>query len=246
MRKKLIAGTVLLVLVSLFMSILLYGQEETPFKEEKPQTQGMTFWQTMVAGGPTMIPLGLCSIGMVALIVELFLTLNQKKFFPKEAVKKLRAFVEANQLNEAYQFCLKNPSLLTDILKNGLEKVNTRQESVIKEAMQEIGLREAEKLQEPNNYLSVIAVISPMLGLMGTVTGMIKSFNAIAFAGALGKPTLLASGISEALITTAVGLFIGIPAMTLHLYFKQRTRKLLVKVEETCMDVVKIVLEKNQ
>ncbi len=204
-----------------------------------------TLWQQIRQGGIIMIPIGLCSIAMVIFIVEQLLKFNRKKFLPDALVQSVGEAIDAKDLQRAYDVCDQNQMFFTKLIKAGLEKAHLRQEPVIRQAIEDAASRESEELQVANGYLSVVSVVSPMLGLFGTVLGMIRSFNDIAYAGALGKPTLLAEGVGQALVTTAAGLFVGIPAMVFYLYFRMHIRKLLVDVEKVTMDLVERMLKEQ-
>ncbi|MCF7855729.1 MAG: MotA/TolQ/ExbB proton channel family protein [Candidatus Pacebacteria bacterium] len=182
-----------------------------------------TFWGLVRQGGWTMFPLGLLSVGAIGLTVYGFLTVQESKMLQPQLVPGLRDDLKSLNLENAKQTCTDNPSLLTNTLHAGLERISDGildLESMEK-AMEEATVHETTAGMKPVNYLSIIAQIAPMLGLLGTVSGMIKAFQKIGLGG-MGQPEVLASNIGEAMITTATGLVIGIPAMFFYFYLKNK------------------------
>ncbi|MBN1673264.1 MAG: MotA/TolQ/ExbB proton channel family protein [Kiritimatiellae bacterium] len=172
-------------------------------------------------GGPTMIFLGICSIAGVALIIRNFLHLQERKLLRPELWPSLEAVMLDRDIDQARTICNTQSCMLTDVLDAGLARItaDTVEAETIEKAIEEKATEQTTTLMAPINYLSLVGVISPMLGLLGTVLGMIGAFRTISLGG-MGKPELLANDIGEALITTATGLMIGIPAMAFYLYFK--------------------------
>ena len=172
-------------------------------EEEAPAPKKTTLWTTVKDGGLVMIPIGMFSVAMVVLIVEQFLRFSKKRFLPQPVIQGITKAIDAKDLKHAYQICNQNPLFLTKIIKAGLEKAHTREEPVIRAAIEDEASREGESLHVANHYLSIVAVVSPMLGLFGTVVGMKILFDGIAYEKALGDPTRLAGGVGRARIATA-------------------------------------------
>jgi len=191
-------------------------------------TENATLWQLIKTGGVTMIPLGILSFAMVTFIIQNFISLREKTLLHTEMIPELVDMMLNKKVKEALIYCRKNPSMFTNTFAAGLErcvkgKVNF---SKVHEAVEEASIEQTTQLMKPIDYLSIIGATSPMLGLLGTVMGMIKAFQTMGSQG-MGKPEVLAGNIGEALITTATGLIIAIPAMALYFYFKKRFDKTL-------------------
>lgn len=208
--------------------------------EGKTSSSGMTFWQIMAAGGLSMVAIALFSIAMVAIIAERFVNANPKKLLPSDLIDEVNALAKEKKFEEASALCEKRPCLISNMFKTVLEKWK-RGHKVVVQIVEEAGAKEAAIMQQRIIYLSVTAVITPMIGLLGTVIGMIQAFNVIAFQGGAGKPTLLAAGISKALVTTAAGLIVAVPAMIFFYYFKVNIQNLMARVETIMEDFVDIV-----
>lgn len=201
--------------------------------------KGQTFWGLMVAGGICMWPIMLGSVAMVALIIEHIVTLQFKKIVPQKLISNIHQHLTENRIDEVKALVDKGENPISRIAKAGLEKAGHGRE-IITEIVGETGSREVLAMNRKISWLSIIAVLEPMFGLLGTVTGMITAFNVIA-AGGAGKPALLAKGVSEALITTAAGLIIGIPAMLIHFIFKNKVQRLTVAIETFATDFVDLI-----
>ena len=169
-----------------------------------------------------MWPIGLGSLAMIALIMEHSLSLQFKKLFPPAFEESVRNMINEQKLEEARQFCDENPSPVARITKEALGKLSHGREETEK-TIGDVGSREIFAMNRRISWLSIIGVLEPMLGLLGTVIGMIQAFQVIASGGA-GKPALLARGVSVALITTAAGLTVAIPAMLAHFIFKNKVQ----------------------
>ena len=217
-----------------------FCQDAEEAVEEAKEDKGMTLWQVVSAGGWIMFIIGLCSILAMWFIIEHFVNLSIKKIIPDNFVKKFYAFLQQRQYNELYDFCKKTPGLISNVTISALEKTKHGIEKV-QQAIAESGEREESRLQRKISYLSMIATLSPMLGLLGTVLGMIQAFNVIAFSAGLGKPTLLAAGVSKALVTTAAGLIVAIPAMGFYFFFRNRVNLIIEMAEDIMTRFVEIL-----
>lgn len=190
------------------------------------------------AGGWAMYPLLLLSTCGVGLIIYNFIMVREGPFLRPDLVDKLKPAMADLKLEEAKNICDENPSVITNILYSGLERVDGSHidPEAVKEAMEESSIEELAAPFVMINYLSIIANLSPMVGLLGTVSGMVKAFRAIAAAG-MGQPQVLADNISEALITTASGLIVAIPAMFFYFFFKNRYGKISAGVSKLAGDI---------
>lgn len=190
----------------------------------------------ITAGGWLMLPIIICSVLVIAIGGERYWTLNPKKIAPRHLLAQVWSWIKNNQLDAGKLRELKQSSPLGRVLAAGLS--NSRQgRDVMKDSIQEAANQVVHELERYLSVLSTVANIAPLLGLLGTVIGMIKVFTAIMLQGT-GNASVLAGGISEALITTAAGLTVAIPAMILHRFFQRRVDDIVVTMEE---DAVKLV-----
>lgn len=199
-----------------------------PVAEETTNTNLLTM---LAAGGWAMYPLGFLSVSAFALTVYNFIALRPKDFFDDRAAEALGTKLSQCDIEGARSFCHENPSPLTRIVGHGLDSTRGGQVD-IELFKQRLEAGSSKELAQPFviiNYLSIIASIAPMLGLLGTVSGMVKAFNSIATVG-MGQPDLLAGNISEALITTASGMMVGIPTMFFFFFFKNKYGKLVAEM----------------
>lgn len=181
-----------------------------------------TLWQMIQQGGWAMIPLGIMSMGMVYLIVQNALALREKVLLRPDLIPEFIQLMKDKKILEAHSLCKENETLFTYVFSAGLERTSATRAidfSKVKEAIEEASTEEITSYMKPIDYLSIIGATAPMLGLLGTVSGMIKAFQTIGSKG-MGKPEELAGNIGEALVTTATGLIIAIPAMLSYYYFR--------------------------
>src|SRR5918996_2296985 len=170
--------------------------------------------ELVIKGGPVMVPLLLCSVVSLSIIVERGLSLRRHRILKYDVLQRIEELLRDRKIPEASTLCKRYPSSMTRILLAAiLNHDKSRQE--IKEIIEDAGRHEVPVLERYLAVLGTIASISVLLGLLGTITGMIKTFNVIAALG-YGHPEALAGGISEALITTAAGLTIAIPPPLLY------------------------------
>jgi biopolymer transport protein ExbB len=196
-------------------------------------------YELVKAGGWLMIPIILCSIVAMAIIIERLWVLRSRRVLPENLVAQVWQMDRSNQLTSSHITTVKKGSPLGRILVAGLINRSHSRE-VMKEAIEEVGRQVVHELERYLNTLGTIASITPLLGLLGTVIGMIKVFSAIVTAG-VGNPAILASGISEALITTATGLSVAIPALMFYRYFSGKVEKLVIAMEEEALKMVEVM-----
>ena len=169
------------------------------------------------------------SIIFVALLVMNIMNARRENVVPLQLVESFEACLEENQVQEAYDMAKEDESFLGKVLSAGLEKVSTGYDKAI-EAMQEVGEEENMKLDHRLSYLALIGTLSPMIGLFGTVDGMIRAFSVIAQGGGTPDPAKLANGISTALFTTLIGLALAIPAIAAYNILRNRVDRLALEV----------------
>lgn len=189
-------------------------------------------------GGWAMYPLTFFSIAGLGLIVYNFMAVKSGVILRPDAIQEVDKALEALDIDKAKAICAENPAPATNIIAAGLHRVNVAnyEPEPIKEAIEEAS---SEELAGPFvliNYLSVVGSLSPMVGLLGTVSGMVKAFNVIESEGA-GSAQALAGNISEALITTASGMIVGIPAMFFFFFFKNKYGKITSRVARVVGDL---------
>jgi len=184
-------------------------------------TSKTTCWGRGEKGGITMFPLGMLFAATIALTIYGFIATQERKMLQSQLLPKIQNSLESLNIDEASSICAGNPCLLTNIMLAGIQRLSDGVLDIesMDKAMEEASVEETAAGLKPINYLSIIAQIAPMLGLLGTVIGMIKAFEKIGHGG-MGKPELLAGNIGEAMITTATGLIIGIPAMFFYFFLK--------------------------
>lgn len=186
-----------------------------------------------------MIPLLICSVLALAIICERLWSLQRKRIAPKTLVAKIWQWYKSDTLDEEHIVALRSSSPLGRILAAGLVNRNHPRE-IMKESITDSGRQIIPELERNLNALGTIASITPLLGLLGTVIGMIKVFAAITSQG-VGNPTVLAGGISEALITTATGLSIAIPSLMFYRFFCHRVNELVLTMEEEALKIVDVM-----
>lgn len=191
------------------------------------------------SGGWLMWPILLCSVAALAIVVERLWALQQKYVVPPALLPRVQQVIEHGRLDGDTIREIARSSPLGRILSAGLINFD-RDREIMKESIEEAGRHVVHELERYLNSLGTIAAITPLLGLLGTVIGMIKVFSAITAFG-VGDPTILAGGISEALITTAAGLSVGIPSLMFHRYLRGRVNRLTVDMEQAAIHLVEFV-----
>jgi biopolymer transport protein ExbB len=192
------------------------------------------------AGGLVMLPIVACSIIAAAIILERVWTLQRKRVLPKNLTSQVREWVSQDQLDPKHLQKLHQSSPLGQILAAGLANRQAERD-IVKESIEDSGRHVVHELERYLGTLGTIAAISPLLGLLGTVIGMIKVFTVIT-ANGVGNPSALAGGISEALITTAAGLIVAIPALIGYRYLRGRIDGLVVEMEKEAMKLLETVV----
>jgi len=193
--------------------------------------------EIVIAGGWVMIPIILCSIIAAAIILERLWILQPRRVVPAELSRQVWDWVRSNQLNHRHIQELRASSPLGQVLAAGLES-KSQDRTTLKEIVEDTGRHVVHELERHLNTLGTIAAVSPLLGLLGTVSGMIRTFSALTSSSAAGDPAALAGGISEALITTAAGLMVAIPALIGHRYLRGRVDALIVQMEKEAIGLV--------
>ncbi len=196
-------------------------------------------YELIIAGGWLMLPIILCSVVAMAIIIERLWSLRQSRVVPDNLVAQVWKLHCDKKMTSEHVAAIRKGSPLGCILSAGIINREHSRE-IMKEAIEEVGHQVVHDLERYLNTLGTIASISPLLGLLGTVIGMIKVFSAITLVG-VGNPTVLAGGISEALITTAAGLSVAIPSLMFHRYFTGKVERLVVLMEEEALKMVEVM-----
>jgi biopolymer transport protein ExbB len=199
----------------------------------------MGMWEIVRAGGPLMWPIIFCSIGAAAIVLERLWTLQDRRVLPPELTQRVWQMVETNQVTDKVIAALEQNSPLGKLLAAGLANRH-RPREIMMERLEDTGRHVVHELERFLNTLGTIAGISPLLGLLGTVTGIIRSFNAIQ-AGGMGDPRALSGGIAEALIATVAGLCVAIPSLIAYRYLRGRVDGIVIEMEKHAIRIADAV-----
>jgi len=208
----------------------------------EPAAQNSSYLDLLIAGGWVMIPIFLLSILSIYIFIERFLTLRRTITRPQAIIDRIRAYVHAGDIQGAIGYCEAQNKPITNILKTGLERLG-RPISEIQDAVQASGRYEAFELERRMDVLASVAGIAPMLGFLGTVTGMIEAFQTIQNMQGNVNPSVLAGGIWEALITTAFGLVVGLMAYFFYNWLTSRIGRAVNDMERTTTDFIDLLQE---
>jgi len=193
----------------------------------------------IVRGGIFMYPIILCSVAALAVFLERLWVLRQRRILPPEFIRNVEDLIRKQKISDALFLCQGDSSSIAKIFFAGLKNAG-RGMWLVKESIEERGGREAAILEKHIGILSTIANLAPLLGLLGTVSGMIKTFNVISVQG-VGNPAPLAGGIAEALITTAAGLTVAIPALVCHRIVRDKAGALIFEMEENSIRMIELM-----
>src|SRR5262245_46283460 len=191
-------------------------------------------WEIVKAGGPFMAPIILCSIAAVGILLERLWTLQRKRVLPEELIKKVSQLADSNQVNPKVIEALERNSPLGRVMAAALANRH-RGRTIMMERVEDTGRHVVHELERFVNSVGTIASVSPLLGLLGTVTGIIRAFTAVQMGG-MGDARALAGGISEALVCTAAGLTVAIPAYVAHRYLRGKVERIVVEMEKIAVD----------
>jgi biopolymer transport protein ExbB len=221
----------------------LDGAADQPAAEE-PRQRGIptTVSRMFEAGGWLMYPIAGCSIVALAFGIERMVILRRRRVIPRDFVRRFLEHLERGELDRAgaLQLCEDNGSPVAEVFAHGVRKWG-KPSVEVEQAIIDGGERQVSQLRSHLRILNGVSTIAPLLGLLGTVYGMITCFNEIANSSAMGKSEQLAGGIGVALITTAAGLTVAIPAMMLYMYFAGRVDALVMDMDEAAQKVVDLI-----
>ncbi len=195
-------------------------------------------------GGILMIPIILCSVLALAIIIERFYSLHRAQINTHAFMARIREVLKRNKIMEAIQICEDTPGPIASILKAGILKYDKGKQE-IKEAIDDAGRHEVPRLEKYFSILSTIIAVAPLLGFLGTVSGMIRAFMSIQEKGGAVNPGDLASGIWAALLTTAAGLSVAIPVLVVYNYLVSRVDGFVLDMEKSSTDLVEMLSEEK-
>ncbi|MGE0708888.1 MAG: MotA/TolQ/ExbB proton channel family protein [Planctomycetota bacterium] len=216
------------ILLSLFLVVFstnsVYAEDE-----EAPQGKSMTAIEFIKYGGAIGGVIMLCSVIAMGMSIERGIALKRDNVVPPDVLGQLESLFEEEEYEEAMTVCEAHPCFLTNVIAAGLPKIGTSYE-YISDAMSEVADFEATKMQQSISYINLIVTLSPMLGLFGTVYGMIGAFNTIATSPTPPTPAQLAGGIQQALVTTCQGIFVAIMFSPVYFYFRNKVQRMILEV----------------
>lgn len=202
----------------------------------------MNLFEIFLKGGFIMWLILATSIVGLAVVIDRFLVLRKARINVPAFMVRIRGFIKKKDISGAISYCMEEKSPVANIVRKGLKKYKFGHDRV-KEAIENAGSQEISKLEKGLTILATVAGIAPLLGFLGTVTGMIQAFMTIQDLAGAANPSDLAGGIWEALITTAFGLIVGIPALAFYNYFLSAVKRLVGEMETVANDVVDVIQE---
>ena len=209
-----------------------------------PPAAESSLWQVIVSGGPVMIPLGILSVIGVALVLVYIFTLRRGAVATRRYMATAEALLRKRDYLGLLAISNRHREAVARIMQRTLDFLTQHPEATfaeVREIAETEGTRQAAALNQRIMYLADIGTIAPMLGLFGTVLGMIKSFSVVASDIVASRPIMLAEGVSEALVTTAAGLVIGIPAMAAYAFFRGQVQSLIAELEAASTQLVALL-----
>jgi len=212
-----------------------------PLADEGPIPQ-RSLLAIVRSGGVLMVPILFCSVLVTVFVFERTVSLRRGRVIPGPFVKRILHQIGDGQLDrdEALALCEENPSAVAKVFAGAVRKWG-RPGVEVEQAILDGGERAVNQLRRYLRVFNGVATVTPLLGMLGTVVGMIRAFNEIATSNAMGRPELLASGISEALLTTAAGLTVAIPALIFYLFFISRVDRLIVEIDSLGQELVELI-----
>lgn len=204
-----------------------------------PDTE-MQIFKVIMQGGILMIPIGLCSIVSLAIIIERFYSLRRASIDTREFMDTMRQVLRQNRIQDAVEICDEVDAPIARIMRAGILKYNRTKED-IREAIEDAGHLEIPRLERYLSAMATCANIAPLLGLLGTVAGMIKAFAQIQALEGLVSPSDLAEGIGNALVSTAAGLTVAIPTLVAYNYFVTRVENMILEMEISSSELIELL-----
>ena len=245
-RQRLVWIALLCVMAACVSGVL--AQTGAPAAAGDGVGESMSWRQVLRSGGWLMYVLAGLSVLGVAFIIYFFAVMRAGQVAPRALHREVVEKIRAGAVDDARRVCEYRPCAFSAVVLAALDYMRSIPEAdptLLKDVAEGEGSRQAEALQGQTQYLLDIAVVSPMVGLLGTVFGMLRAFSSVALDIANAKPVVLAAGVSQALITTAFGLIVGIPAMMFYAYFRRRSAMVVSHLESASTDVLTALLGSN-
>ena len=201
-----------------------------------------SLWEILVAGGPLVIPIVICSFVLMLVVFERLMTLRKSRIVPKLFIERFLLQISEGAVDRhgALELCDENSSLVAGVFSAAVRKWG-KPAVEVEQAVLDEGERAANSMRRFLRVINGVSTVCPLFGLLGTVWGMIESFNEIAGSSAMGRPELLAGGIGTALMSTAAGLCVAIPALILYLYFVGRVDMLVMEIDRQGQELVHLI-----
>jgi len=237
--------TALTLCTALVSGVYAQGAEEASLAEKAVNTYGMTFKEAWQHGGWIMWVLAGMSIFALALVFYFMTVLRNGAIVPRELVSDILSRVRSNDLSEARRLSDRHPCPFSAIVLASLDCLRNVPQcdvSLLRGAAEAEGARQAESIQGQTQLLLDVATIAPLLGLLGTVLGMLRAFSSVAHDVASAKPVVLASGVSQAIVTTIFGLIVAIPCMAFYAWFRRRAGRQISNLEAATSEVVTSII----
>ncbi len=222
-------------------SSVCFAQATTPNILE-PAAPSKSLWDLLWAGGPLLLPIALCSFVLVLVVFERAFSLRRSRVVPRLFSERFLLQIGEGALDrsEALKRCKENDSLIADVYAAAIRRWG-KPAVEVEQAVLDEGERAANDMRRFLRVINGVATVSPLMGLLGTVWGMMEAFEAIAGSSAMGRPELLAGGIGGALLSTAAGLSVAIPALILYLWFVGRVDTLVMEIDRRGQDLVHLI-----
>lgn len=217
-------------------------------KDDLLATQQVPLLDMVSRGGAVMVVLGLMSVVGLALVIYFFVILRRSQVVPPALRDDVLDKLETGEWVDARSACGYKPCAFSEVAVSAIDYARSGEKpdpALLKDVIEGEGGRQALIIQGQTQYLFDLAVLSPMVGLLGTVFGMIHAFNAVALDLTKAKPMLLAAGVGEALVATAAGLIVGIPTMAFYAFFRNRAARLIAELEVASGQIMNILLSKR-
>lgn len=241
MRNRPSLKSIPLVAKSTTLLLVLTNSSEC-FAQESTALQTKSLWQMLWSGGPLLLPIVICSFVLVLVVFERMLSLRRSRVLPRMFTERFLLQIGEGALDrrDALERCLENGSHIASVFASAVRKWG-KPAVEVEQAVLDEGERAANELRRFLRVINGVATVSPLMGLLGTVWGMMEAFEAIAGSSAMGRPELLAGGIGGALLSTAAGLSVAIPALILYLYFVGRVDALVMEIDRRGQDLVNLI-----
>lgn len=221
---------------------LILAQATTAAKDAATTVANESLWDLVLKGGWIMIPLALLAIVSIYVFFERTFAISSASREDKDFMQKIKNFIHEGKIEEARKLCQETNTPSSRMIEKGLSRIGRPMNDVLV-AVENVGNIEISKLEKGFSWLATTAAGAPMIGFLGTVTGMVQAFMALAGAGSSANVTVLSQGIYEALVTTVAGLIVGIIAMFAYNFLSSRVKKVMNKLENSTMEFMDLLNE---